>query len=56
MMGRLEKRYLFTEDILAWCHGQYTRDVLEKMNMSQLFEIHNQLYCNRIREENTIRK
>ena len=56
MMGRLEKRYLCIEDIIAWCHGQYTRDMLEKMNMSQLFEVHNQMYINRIREENTIRK
>lgn len=56
MMSRLEKRYLYTEDIISWCHGEYTRDMLEEMNISDLFELHNQIYFNRLNEVNLICK
>ena len=29
MMGRLEKRYCWIMDILAWGHGKYTEEQLE---------------------------
>ena len=50
MMSRAEKRYLWTEDIMAWGHGQYTREELNKLAMPELFEIHNRVYIQRIGE------
>lgn len=56
MMGRLEKKYNFIMDILAWCHGKYTKEQLEKMTMTELFEIHNNCYWDRMGEINRICK
>lgn len=44
MMGRLEKKYLWIQDILEWSNGKYQEADLENKTMSELFEIHNNLY------------
>lgn len=55
-MNRLEKRYNWTQDILAWGHGQYTADELDKLTMPQLGELHFKIYMQRLDEINAIRK
>ena len=56
MMGRLEKRYLWTADILAWGHGQYSEEYLKSLTMPELAEVHNQMYVRRLNEIETIRR
>ena len=53
-MNRLEQRYLWTADILAWGHGKYTEEHLKSLTMPELFEVHNKVYCQRILEMQTI--
>ena len=48
MMGRLEKRYLWIKDILAWSNGKYKETELNNMTMTELFDIHNKLYCEKM--------
>lgn len=50
MMGRLEKRYCWIMDILAWGHGKYTKEQLEQLTMPELAEIHSQVYNQRLDE------
>jgi len=53
-MNRFEQRYHWTADILAWGHGRYTEEDLKELPMPALFEIHNQVYFQRILEVQTI--
>ena len=55
-MNRLEKKYNFIQNIIAWSNGKYKQEHLQKMNMTALFELHNNLYLKRISELETIRK
>lgn len=55
-MDRLEKRYYQTMCILAWCHGKYTEEQLNRMTMPELCEVYNEIYAMRITEIETIRK
>lgn len=48
MMGRLEKKYLWIQDILAWSNGKYKESNLNNMTMPELFKIHNKLYCKKM--------
>ena len=54
-MNRLEKRYLWTADILAWGHGRYTKAYLESLTMPELAEVHNKVYIQHLIELETIR-
>lgn len=49
-MSRAEKRFNWTEDILAWCHGKYTREQLDAMDLPTIGTIHAEMYMMRIRE------
>lgn len=49
-MCRAEKRFLWTEDILAWCHGEYTREQLDAMTLPDLGTIHAKMYMQRRQE------
>ena len=53
---RLEARFIWTKDILAWCHGEYTEEQLNRLTMPELSEIHNNVYYQHIVEMETIRK
>lgn len=53
---RLEARFICTKDILAWCHGAYTEEQLNRLTMPELSEIHNNAYYQHIAEIETIRK
>lgn len=53
---RLEARFIWTKDILAWCHGAYTEEQLNQLTMPELSEIHNNVYYQHIAEIETIRK
>lgn len=54
MMGRLEKRYCWIMDILAWGHGKYTEEQLEKLTMPELAEFHSQVYHQHLEEIQSI--
>jgi len=56
MENRAEKRYLMTEDIMAWGHGKYSREELAKMNMPRLGEVHMAVYMDKISEIQAIRR
>lgn len=56
MMNRIEKRYYWKTSILAWCHGTYTEEQLDRMTMPELCELFNQFYSQRIVEMETIEK
>lgn len=53
---RLEKRYNWTQDILAWGHGKYSEAGLRRMTMPELGELHFKVYMQRLSEINAIRK
>ena len=53
---RLEARFIWTKDILAWCHGAYTEEQLNQLTMADLSEIYNKVHYQRIAEIETIRK
>ena len=55
MEGRLERKCRMVEDIIAWSHGAYDRNELQKMTMDKLGEIYSKVYFNRIREIQTIK-
>lgn len=55
-MNRLERRYNWTQDILAWGHGQHTEEELKKLTMPELGELHFKIYMQRLSEINTIRR
>ena len=56
MMCRQEKRYMWTENIIAWGRGQYARAELERMTMPELLNVHNKIYNQHLLEIETIRK
>ena len=56
MMSRIEKRYYLQPSILAWCHGAYTEEQLDRMTMPELCELYNKFYNQRIVEMETIQK
>ena len=56
MMCRQEKRYMWTEDIIAWGHGQYARPELERLTMPELLNVHNKIYNQHLAETDAIRK
>ncbi len=56
MMGRLEKRYCWIMDILAWGHRKYTEEQLEKLTMPELAEIHSQVYHQHLDEIQSIHR
>ena len=55
-MSRFEKRYNQTMCILAWCHGKYTEEQLNRMTMPELCKVYNEIYDKRLGEIETIRK
>lgn len=55
-MNRAEKRFNWTEDILAWCHGKYTREQLDAMTLPEVGNIHFEMYMQRLSEINAIAK
>lgn len=54
-MNRLEKKYMFIENIVAWGHGKYSKSDLEQMTIAELLETHSKVYNQRLTEINTIR-
>ena len=54
--SRFEARFIWTKDILAWCHGEYTEEQLNQLTMAELSEIYNKVHYQRIAEIETIRK
>ena len=52
---RLERRYNWTQDILAWGHGKYTQEELDRMTMPELRELHSKVYLERLGEINAIK-
>lgn len=54
--SRFEARFIWTKDILAWCHREYTEEQLNRLTMPELLEIHNKVYYQHIVEMETIRK
>ena len=54
--SRFEARFIWTKDILAWCHGEYTEEQLNRLTMPELLETHNKVFYQHIVEMETIRK
>ena len=55
-MCRLERRYNQTMNILAWCHGEYTKAQLDRLTMPELSEVYNKIYSQRVIEMEAIQK
>lgn len=55
-MNRLEQRYNWIHDILAWGHGKYTEDELKSLTMPELGAIHSKVYYQRLAEIQAIHK
>lgn len=49
-MNRKEIKYNLIESIVAWSHGQYSRDDLARLTMPELEEIYAEIYFQRICE------
>lgn len=45
-----EQRYNWTMDILAWCHGRYTEEQLNRLTMPELSEVYAEVYFRRLVE------